>query len=111
MPIRKINADEERLLDHLIVQAGLKMPQAWKEKLMVEPMDEGGMGSLILHPDGRPDTKRIFGSVLSEYEFKDVDHASVIVSLNADQHGQIFELDVWKTTFEPLKAIPTEFKK
>ena len=109
MPLRKITTDEERLLDHLIGLARLKLPQGWKENLMVEPMDDAGMGSLLLHPNGQQDMKRIFGSVLSEYEFKDVDRATVIVSLNADQHGQIFELDVWKTTFEPLKAFPTKF--
>ena len=109
MPFRKISPDEERLLDHLVKLSGKKMPADWKQQLMVEPMDDGNMGSLVLHPLGKIDNKREFGSTLSEYGFKDSDRADVVASLNADQQGMIFELDIWKTTFEPLKKIPDNF--
>lgn len=110
MPLRKIHTEEDRLLTHMIGLAHLKLPPNWRDALMVEPMDDAGMGSLVLHPNGKRDLNRTFGKVLSEYEFKDTDRAAVVVTLNADQHGQIFELDVWKTTFAPLQSIPLKFE-
>ena len=101
-----MSTDEERLIDFLINKVSLKMASGWKTEFMVKPMDDGGMGSLVLYPRDMMNDKREFGTTVSECEFKDEDRSLVIASLNLDSKGELFELDIWKTTFEPLKKIP-----
>ncbi len=76
------------------------------DRLLVETMDDGGMGSLRLFPNGKHKENRKFGDCASEYRFDDIDGVPVLVSLNTDQNGDLFELDVWKTDFSKLKKIP-----
>ncbi|WP_431201974.1 DUF6984 family protein [Bradyrhizobium betae] len=68
---------------------------------LVEEMNDGGMGSLRFV--GTAD--RRFGRCIGEAEFDDADGVPVSVALNADQHGMLFELDVWKVDFSPLQRI------
>jgi hypothetical protein len=44
--------------------------------------------------------------MVAEYIFKDADGVDVIASLNVDQNNELFELDIWKTTFDQLVRIP-----
>ena len=78
----------------------------WKDNLLVSPMNDGGMGSLRLFTTGKFNSKAVFGQQVSEYHFYDKDGVKVIVSLNVDQMGCLFELDVWKTDFSKLIKIP-----
>jgi hypothetical protein len=66
---------------------------------LVEEMNDGGMGSLLFV--GAKD--RCFGKRLGSAEFNDVDGTLVSVALNVDQHGELFELDIWKVDFSPLQ--------
>lgn len=68
---------------------------------LVEEMNDGGMGSLRFV--GSPD--RRFGECVGEVEFDDADGVTVSLALNADQRGELFELDVWKVDFSPLQRI------
>jgi len=43
---------------------------------------------------------------VSEYQFNDVDGIIVIASLYVDNENDLFELDIWKTNYEPLKKLP-----
>ena len=70
-------------------------------------MDDGGMGSLRLQVDTSGGIRR-FGRCASELRFRDVDGVLVVATLNIDDAGLPFELDMWKTNFEPLKAIPED---
>ena len=47
-----------------------------------------------------------FGKCVSEYQFNDVDGVIVIASLYVDNENDLFELDIWKTNYEPLKKLP-----
>ncbi|VVE84027.1 DUF6984 family protein [Pandoraea sputorum] len=70
----------------------------------VEEMDDGGMGSLrFCSPDARP---RRLGAQLVEKEFIDSDGIPIMVAVNLDQHGDLYELDIWKVDFSPLKRFP-----
>jgi len=69
-------------------------------------MDDGGMGSLELAVFGGSPSKRGFGRKAAEYQFIDSDGVDVLVTLNLDADGRPFELDVWKTDFNPLVHIP-----
>jgi hypothetical protein len=73
---------------------------------MVKPMDDGGMGSLFLFPNEGIITNRMLGEQVSEFEFFDKDGIKVIASLNIDQEGNLFELDIWKTDYSPLIELP-----
>src|SRR6266403_4933591 len=68
----------------------------------VQDMPDGGMGSIrFCKPD-----KRRFGKEIAEGLFKDADGVPVSVTLNLDQHGDLFELDVWKVDNSPLVRYP-----
>lgn len=60
------------------------------------------MGSLLLLPDGVNKEGRKFGKEVVEHQFKDSDGVVVSASLNIDQNGELFELDIWKTDHSPL---------
>lgn len=107
---RQPTADELRLIDHLVSLASSKIKGEWKEGLLVKYMDEARTGSLLLYPRGKVNDGRAFGAQVSEYHFKDADRADVIASLNTDANGDLFELDIWKTTFNPLIRIPENLK-
>ena len=109
MQNRKATQSEERLLEFLINRASTKVPNDWKEKLIVYPMDDGEMGSLYLSLSTEMVTKRLFGEQISECHFLDRDGIDVIASLNVDKNGNLFELDIWKTDYSPLIKIPEKF--
>jgi len=70
----------------------------------VEEMNDGGMGSLrFLTKNGE---KRIFGDQIAQIQLLDVDGIPLSITVNIDQEGDIFELDIWKVDFSPLKQFP-----
>ena len=72
--------------------------------LYVEEMNDGGMGSLrFLTKNGE---KRIFGDQIAQIQLLDVDGIPLSITVNIDQEGDIFELDIWKVDFSPLKQFP-----
>ena len=70
----------------------------------VQPLAEGGMGSLAIPP---LDPGRRFGSQVAECHFQDEDGIPVSVTLDVDQYGEPFEIDVWRVDFAPTVAWPT----
>ncbi len=106
MPMRKPTEQELRFIDYMIREGQGKIHKGWSENLMVAPMDDGGMGSLLLYPHGEAKQGREFGRTLFDIEFKDADNVPVVASLNLDQHGDLFELDIWKVNFDPLIRLP-----
>lgn len=70
---------------------------------LVHDFRDGGMGGLrFAGPEGRS-----LGRKVAEAEYVDVDGVTVSIVLNADQNGQLFELDIWKVDFSPLKKYPS----
>jgi hypothetical protein len=70
----------------------------------VMEMRDGGMGSLRFEGTGGED--RRLGKTISQAEFVDEDGVPVSVTINLDQDGNLYELDVWKVDFSPLKRWP-----
>lgn len=70
---------------------------------LVEPMDDGEMGSLtfLSTTEGR-----CIGRELCSAEFLDADGIPVIATINLDNYGDLFELDIWKADFSPLTRFP-----
>ena len=104
--IRKPSDQEIRLVEFLIDKASVDISFDWKDGLLVASMDDGGMGSICLFPKGAIKEGRKFGKRISEYQFTDEDGIEVIASLTTNQNGGLFELDIWKTDFSPLKKLP-----
>ena len=71
---------------------------------MVEPMSDGGMGSLAFAPVTK--TRR-FGRMAAECRFHDRDGVPVTAALNLDQDSAPLELDVFKVDFSVLLRWPT----
>jgi hypothetical protein len=106
---RKPTQQEKRLLEFLIKQSSVNIPYNWEQGLLVRTMDDGGMGSLYLFYEGEDIKDRKFGKQVSEFQFKDADGVDVIASLNLDDIGVLFELDIWKTDFGKLLKLPDVF--
>lgn len=102
---REISKDELNLLDFLVRKSGVLFDSDWKNNLKVCPMNDGGMGSLKLIPDGAK-LNRKFGKQIAELQYKDKDGIDVLVSLNIDSEGKLFELDFWKMNYEKLLTLP-----
>lgn len=103
---RKPTIQEERLLELLVKKSAIAIPESWKEGLLVCPMDDGEMGSLRLFPKGKVSEGRVLGEQVSDFQFTDLDGVEVIASLNIDNEGNLFELDIWKTDFGKLLKLP-----
>ena len=107
MVSRKPSLDEIRLLSFLIHEADdLVVSRDLYTQIKVADMEDGGMGSLRLFPFGveLPETK--FGKQISACLFTDKDGVEVIASLNLDNNGNLYELDIWKTNYANLIHIP-----
>lgn len=73
------------------------------DSLIVRSMLDESMGSLAIAPF---DSARKLGSSPAECHFYDLDGTPVSAELNLDQHGQPFEIDVWRVDFEPTLGWP-----
>lgn len=51
-------------------------------------------------------TRRGLGEVLAEAEYVDEDGVPVLIAINADKSGNLYELDFWKVDFSPLRRYP-----
>ena len=103
---RKPTKDEERLIELLVKTSSVIISDNWKDGLLVRPMDDGKMGSLYLFPQGNLTEGRELGEQVSDFQFTDMDGIEVIASLNIDNAGNLFELDIWKTDFGILLKLP-----
>lgn len=103
---RALTADEKRLVMALIERAQLSLPADWLDQARVDSMNDGGMGSVrfLTLASGQKMSRQA-----AEVKFRDSDGMDVIASLNLDEAGQPFELDIWKVDFRPLIQIPDIF--
>ncbi|MFL9999234.1 hypothetical protein PQR34_48460 [Paraburkholderia sediminicola] len=102
--------DEERKLLAALIAGTPRAPQllASLPGCFVEEMNDGGMGSIRFCL--RSDRPRRLGEQLAEREFADQDGVPVIIALNLDDRGELYELDVWKVDFSPLQRFPSVIK-
>ena len=76
------------------------------EDLLVEEINDDGIGSLLLVPKELLNTNRSFGRQVVMGEFTDTDGVPVSLSMNVDTNGNLYELDVWKVDFSKLLTWP-----
>lgn len=107
---RKLKNLEIILLKKLLSKSNLTLSYNLDNDLLVSDMQDGGMGSLLLYPpDVKENKARVFGCQISECTFKDKDNVDVIVSLNLDEEGNLYELDIWKTDYNPIIQLPLAY--
>jgi len=102
---RKLRPTERALLEGML-KTGKSSGALLQEldEVLVQDMDDGGMGSLRIWI-GLHDQRK-FGGVAAEAEFNDADETRVLASIYLDREGRLYELDMWKVDFSPLKQIP-----
>jgi hypothetical protein len=102
---RKLKPEEVALITWMIkdTNEGSSIIDRLGESI-VEEMEDGGMGSLKVSIDGKDD--RLFSRELAKADLFDIDQVPVFISVNLDNHGDFFELDVFKGDFSPLKKFP-----
>jgi len=103
---RKMTDNERHLLSTLVVKANLKLSDNSVNSTLVENMEDGSMGSLILYPPDYLGASRNFGRQASDIIFQDTDGVNCIATLYLDENDKPFELDIWKTDFSPLIQLP-----
>lgn len=77
-------------------------------KYLVEEMEDGSMGGLKFISEKKD---RHLGKKIASFDFIDEDDVPVSVTLNVDNYGDLYELDIWKIDFSPLKSLPNYSKK
>jgi len=72
----------------------------------VSDMADGRMGSLkFVYDEGVP---RRFARVLVEGAGVDEDGVPIAIAISIDDLGDLFELDIWKVDFSPVRAFPKQ---
>lgn len=104
-PNRRITDLEFKVLEYLINLAKFSR-HIDNDKLSVRSLADGEMGSFLIfeHPN-LLEEQRMFGAQISEFQYIDDDDIPVIVSLNVDNNGNLFELEVWKVDYSPVISL------
>jgi hypothetical protein len=102
--LRSLREEEAVLIAKLVAGTpfeGSLLPQISGAR--VRDMPDGGMGSIKFH---KRSEKQRFGKAIAEGAFRDADGVPVSVTLNLDDSGDLFELDMFKADFSPLVRYP-----
>lgn len=107
MTYRKPTDSEARLLEELarpLIAKGL--PSSWVRDVMVESMDEGGMGSLqFLNARCVKAVAPSPISIGSELMLLEVDGIEVIATIYVDTQGVPIEVDLWKVDYSRVISV------
>ena len=99
---RPLSAAERALIEHLLREPHRTAIVPRLDVYRVVPMDDGGMGSVrVVGSEGRT-----LGTVAAECESYDIDGTPLSITVNLDQVGELFEIDIWRVDFKPLKRFP-----
>lgn len=104
----EIKLTNNRLLNHhereLVSAMLMGTPyESLLENLLIYRVYEmqDGMGSLKFEGDKKD---RTLGLSVAQVEYFDEDNVPVSIMINVDEEGEIYELDIWKIDFTPLKT-------
>src|SRR5690349_14143654 len=102
--MRPLRREELEILERLLEMAPTDAKPRSEHDLLAEDMKDGGMGSIRFSDEWR--RLRKMGRELVTGEYIDEDLVPVLISVNLDEDGRLFELDFWKVNFEPLRRYP-----
>ena len=97
--IRKLTYDEINFLHNFLHNTNLQNIDL--SDIDVEEMNDGNMGSLYFI-NSILKSFRNRGKCLKQQLYFDIDMTEVLVSIDIDLEGNLYELDIWKVNFEPL---------
>lgn len=105
--MRRLSDPEKTLVRRLLEQQSIDNSSLLGrlDSLDVQEMPDGRMGSLYFPWPSKDTRARRFGRRIAELQFADVDGTPVVASLNVDQDGDLYELDIWKVDFKPLISL------
>jgi hypothetical protein len=102
-PPRTLRREELDLLGAML--KGNKLAASLLANVQVRDLSDGGMGSIeFLTETG---LERRQAKCIAEADYMDSDGIPVSIAANVDQHGRLFELDIWKVDFSPLRTYPS----
>lgn len=104
---RKPTKEELELIIYLVLESNYNISHELINSIMVSPMNDSGMGSLLIFTENFNNNERFYGDTIGEYNFKDEDGVSVSITLNVDADDDLFELDIWKVDFSKLLKLPS----
>ena len=102
--MRPLRREELVILERLLEMASGEARPGSDYELIAEDMMDGGMGGIRFADESRESRK--MGRELVTAEYIDEDQVPVLISINLDEDGRLFELDFWKVNFEPLRRYP-----
>lgn len=102
--MRPLRQEESDILHALLQFVPADAQPPVERDLRVVDLPDGGMGS-IRFTDGQT-AKRKMGRELVTASSFDEDGIPVIISINLDEAGRLFEIDIWKVNFSPLIRYP-----
>nr|WP_121273843.1 hypothetical protein [Pedobacter schmidteae] len=102
---RKLKQEEIDLITYMIkdTSEGQKIIDKL-DSLIVEEMDDGGMGSLRVVVEGMDDRRT--SGILKDIDLYDIDGVLLVISVILDTEDNLYELDIFKGDFSPLKKFP-----
>ena len=86
-----------------MVPSSAKPPK--EDELFAVDLTDGGMGSIRL--TDKSDRPRKMSRELVTANYTDEDEIPVVISINLDQDGRLFEMDFWKVDYSPLQRYPS----
>ena len=100
---RLIKPEEKEIIKYLLAHLPDK-GHSYIIPFQVTQLDDGGMGSIQLSENSKHHNDLI------QMEYVDIDGQKVFVTLTENEYGELFDLDIWKVDFSPLKQYPTPEK-
>lgn len=105
--IRPITECEQSIAKSLLEVVGMDVGMFDSQSaVLVRVLDDGGMGSLEFFSEKED---RVFGKAVSQCSFIDDDGIEVLVTMNLDQYGKPYELDIWKTDHSSVIRLDNAF--
>jgi hypothetical protein len=107
--MRTIANDEYEFMERVGACSGFNLKAIGLSRhCLVEPMADGGMGSLRFQSLFNAHSDRALGEAIVQGEFNDCDGIPVSFTINVDRDGMLYELDLWRVDFNPLQRIPRQ---
>ena len=100
---RRLSQEEYTLLESMLSRNASALPLITQlQDAEVEQMSDGHMGGLrFVHQ-----RMRSMGHEIVKSTYADENGVPVSLSVNTDEEGNLFELDIWKVDFSPLRRFP-----
>jgi hypothetical protein len=99
---RFLRAEEHALIVAMLPKGTSSALRASLVGASVVDLRDGAMGCIRFVRSGC----RRRASGVAEAHYHDADGILVSIELNADESGELFELDFWKVDFSPLRRFP-----